>query len=117
MTKEFSQYVFNIGVAPLGMLKEANTTLQDDPMFGQDIWEPLDTLGVDQFTDSTVVIKCRITTKPIRQWAVGREMNRRIKKTFDARGIEIPFPHRTLYWGPDQQPIPHMRSTLEPSPS
>ena len=26
-------------------------------------------------------------------------MNRRIKKTFDARGIEIPFPHRTIYWG------------------
>ena len=29
----------------------------------------------------------------------GREMNRRIKKTFDARGIEIPFPHQTIYWG------------------
>jgi hypothetical protein len=27
------------------------------------------------------------------------KMNRRIKKTFDARGIEIPFPHQTLYWG------------------
>jgi len=35
----------------------------------------------------------------IQQWRVGREMNRRIKKTFDARGIEIPFPHQTLYWG------------------
>ena len=43
--------------------------------------------------------KCRITTKPIQQWRIGREMNRRIKKTFDARGIEIPFPHQTLYWG------------------
>jgi len=46
-----------------------------------------------------VIIKCRITTKPIQQWRIGREMNRRIKKTFDLRGIEIPFPHQTLYWG------------------
>jgi small conductance mechanosensitive channel len=54
---------------------------------------------VDQFADSAVIIKCRITTKPIRQWAIGREMNRRIKQAFDAHGIEIPFPHRTIYWG------------------
>jgi moderate conductance mechanosensitive channel len=54
---------------------------------------------VDKFADSAVIIKCRITTKPIQQWRVGREMNRRIKRVFDARGIEIPFPHVTLYWG------------------
>jgi small conductance mechanosensitive channel len=54
---------------------------------------------VDQFADSAVIIKARITTKPIRQWAVGREFNRRMKKAFDRRGIEIPFPHRTIYMG------------------
>jgi len=55
--------------------------------------------GVDSFGDSAVIIKCRITTKPIQQWTIGREMNRRIKIAFDTRGIEIPFPHRTIYWG------------------
>jgi small conductance mechanosensitive channel len=44
-------------------------------------------------------MKARLKTKPIRQWYVGREFNRRMKKLFDERGIEIPFPHRTLYWG------------------
>ncbi len=122
MTKDYSRYVFNIGVAyredvdeVMKLVKEIASTLQEDPVFGPDILEPLEMLGVDQFADSAVMIKCRITTKPIRQWAVGREMNRRIKKTFDARGIEIPFPHRTLYWGTDQQPVSHIKPTLEPS--
>lgn len=106
MTKGFSRYVFNVGVAyredvdeVMAVLKEVAADLQQDPEFGPDILEPLEMLGVDQFADSAVIIKCRFTTKPIRQWAIGREMNRRIKKAFDTRGIEIPFPHRTIYWG------------------
>ncbi len=31
-----------------------------------------------------------------------REFNRRIKRKFDERGIEIPFPHRTVYFGIDK---------------
>jgi hypothetical protein len=45
------------------------------------------------------VIKLRIKTLPIKQWAVGRELNRRIKKRFDELGISIPFPQRTLHLG------------------
>jgi small conductance mechanosensitive channel len=33
------------------------------------------------------------------QWGVKREFFRRMKKRFDAEGIEMPFPHRTLYFG------------------
>jgi small conductance mechanosensitive channel len=54
---------------------------------------------LDRFDDSAVVIRARLKTKPMRQWRTGREFNRRMKKVFDERGIEIPFPHRTLYWG------------------
>ena len=106
MTKDFSRYVFNVGVAyredvdeVMAILKDVAAELQQDSEFGPHILEPLEMLGVDQFADSAVIIKCRITTKPIQQWTVGREMNRRIKKAFDANGIEIPFPHRTVYWG------------------
>lgn len=106
MTKDYSRYVFDVGVAyredpdeVMQILREIGEELRQDPGFGPDIVEPLEILGVDRFADSAVIIKCRITTKPIQQWRIGREMNRRIKKTFDARGIEIPFPHQTLYWG------------------
>lgn len=105
-TYKFSFYLFDVGVAyredvdeVMTVLKEIAEELRNDSNFGPDILEPLEMLGVDQFADSAVIIKCRIKTQPIKQWRVGREMNRRIKKTFDARGIEIPFPHQTIYWG------------------
>ena len=53
---------------------------------------------VDSFGDSAVVIKGRIKTKPMQKWVTGREFLRRLKMAFDEQGIEIPFPHRTLYF-------------------
>ncbi len=113
MTKEYSYYLFNLGVAyredvdeVMAVVKEIAEGLRADQNFSADILEPLEMLGVDQFADSAVIIKCRIKTMPIKQWRVGREMNRRIKKTFDARGIEIPFPHHTLYWGEPKKAVP-----------
>lgn len=112
-TYKFSYYLFDVGVAyredvdeVMTVLKEIAEELRNDSDFGSDILEPLEMLGVDQFADSAVIIKCRIKTQPIKQWRVGREMNRRIKKTFDARGIEIPFPHQTIYWGEPKQGTP-----------
>jgi small conductance mechanosensitive channel len=106
MTKEYSRYVFEVGIAyredvdeVTGILKEIGESIQNDPEYQGDILEPLEILGVDRFDDSAVVIKARITTRPIKQWRVGREFNRRMKKMFDERNIEIPFPHRTVYWG------------------
>jgi len=73
-----------------------------DYEFKNDILEPIEILGLDQFADSAIVIKARTKTKPIRQWAVGREFNRRMKKRFDEKDIEIPFLHVTLYMGQDK---------------
>jgi len=105
-TKEFSYYLFEIGVAyredtdeVCEVLRELSDEMQRDEEYGPDILEPLEILGVDQFADSAVIIKARMKTKPIRQWAIGREFNRRMKKRFDERNIEIPFPHTTLYFG------------------
>lgn len=109
MTKEFSFYLFEVGVAyredtdqVTEVLKEIGAGLQEDPDYGPFIIEPLEVLGVDQFADSAVIIKARIKTTPIKQWFVGREFNRRMKKRFDEMGIEIPFPHTTLYFGVDK---------------
>jgi small conductance mechanosensitive channel len=110
MTKLYSYYLFDVAVAyredvdeVMALLKAIGEELRQEVEFREDILEPLEMLGVDQFSDSGVIIKCRIKTKPIQQWRVGREMNRRIKKSFDAKGIEIPFPHRTIYWGKPKQ--------------
>lgn len=106
MTKEWARYVFDIGVAyrenvdeVIEVLKQIDEEMRRDPVFGFDILEPIEILGLDKFADSAVIIKARTKTKPIRQWAVGREFNRRMKIKFDQLGIEIPFPHTTLYMG------------------
>ncbi|QPD05230.1 MAG: Mechanosensitive ion channel protein MscS [Candidatus Nitrospira kreftii] len=113
MTKVYAFYLFEVGIAyredvdeVMAVLRDIGDELRQDPQFSEDILEPLEMLGVDQFAESAVIIKCRIKTRPIKQWRVGREMNRRIKKTFDAKGIEIPFPHQTIYWGEPKQGTP-----------
>lgn len=110
MTKDYSRYVFDIGVAyredtdeVTEVIREVDEDLRSDPDFGQDILEPMEVFGLDQFADSALIIKARIKTKPIKQWRVAREFNRRLKKKFDEKDIEIPFPHLTLYQGQDKQ--------------
>lgn len=109
MTKEYSRYVFDIGVSyredvdeVIEVIKQIDEELRHDPELGPDILEPIEILGLDQFADSAIIIKARTKTKPIRQWAIGREFNRRLKKRFDEKDIEIPFPHVTLYMGQDK---------------
>jgi small-conductance mechanosensitive channel len=106
MTKGWSAFVLDMGVAykedtdrVAEVMKRVGEELRQDPLFGEKILEPLELIGVDNFADSAVVIRVRIKTKPIEQWNVGREYRRRLKKAFDAEGIEIPFPHRSLYVG------------------
>ncbi len=112
MTQEFSYYVFNVGVAykedvdrVMEVLKEIGAEIMEDEEYKPEILEPIEILGLDQFGDSALIIKARIKTLPIKQWHVGREMNRRIKKRFDELNIEIPFPHQSLYFGEASDPI------------
>jgi len=111
-TKEFSYYVINVGVAykesvdeVMEVLKTTGDQLAQDPDFSSFILAPLEILGVDDFGDSQVTIKIRIKTIPLKQWMVGRELRRRIKNTFDSKGIEIPFPHVSVYFGEASKPF------------
>ena len=112
MTKEWSAIVFDIGVAykedvdkVMDVIKEVGKDIKEDATFGPKIINDIEVFGVDSFGDSAVVIKARIKTKPIEQWNVGREYRRRLKYAFDAKKIEIPFPHSTVYWGEEIKPL------------
>jgi moderate conductance mechanosensitive channel len=87
------------------VMREIADGMREDSAFSTKILEPIEIFGVDSFGENAVVIKARLKTVPIEQWAVGREYRRRLKKAFDERGIEIPFPHRTLYWGEASKPF------------
>ncbi|MBD3379606.1 MAG: mechanosensitive ion channel [Candidatus Omnitrophica bacterium] len=105
-TRGYAQALMDIGVAykenvdkVMEVIKEVGAGMRKDPYFGRLILDDLEMLGVDEFADSAVMIKFRIKTRPIKQWEVSREFRRRIKNRFDELDIEIPFPHRTVYWG------------------
>jgi len=112
LTNEWSAYVFDIGVAykentdkVIEVMTRVGSEMKQDAIVGSFMLEEPEIFGVDKFDNSAVVIKGRIKTKPIRQWEVGREYLRRIKLAFDIAGIEIPFPHQTLYFGEASKPI------------
>ncbi len=112
LTNDWSAYVFNIGIAykentdkVIEIMKSVGSEMKQDENVGSFMLDEPEIFGVDKFDDSAVVIKGRIKTKPIRQWQVGREYLRRIKLAFDDVGIEIPFPHQTLYFGEASKPI------------
>ena len=125
MTKEYSRYVFDIGVAyredvdeVIEVIKLVDEDLRNDPEYGVDILEPMEILGLDKFGDSALIIKARTKTVPIQQWRVAREFNRRLKKAFDERNIEIPFPHVTLYAGEGRDgQAPVHRITVDNKPA
>ncbi len=100
MTKTFAYYVFDLQISyeagidrAVEIIRRTGAELMAEPEFAARILEPIEVLGVDSLGDSGVVLKARFKTKPIEQWTVGREYNRRIKLAFDREGIEIPYPH------------------------
>ena len=106
--KGFSFHVAEIGVAYRESVPEVKDAMQEafdklmETSFAASIIGPLDMHGVTEFGDSAVMVRARIKTLPGSQWATGRAYNEIIKEVFDARGIEIPYPHLTLYMGEDK---------------
>ena len=96
MTKDFSYAALEVGVAYRENYDEVVEILKN--IAGEMAADS----GLDSFGASSVNIRVRIRTVPGAQWRVRREFNRRIKAAFDAAGVEIPFPHQTLYFGIDK---------------
>ncbi len=106
MSRGFAFAVIDVGVAyrenmdeVMEIMKRVGAELAGDPAFSSKILEPIEMAGVDKLDDSAVVIRCRFKVPPLEQWGVRREYLKRLKQAFDEQGIEIPYPHITVYPG------------------
>ncbi len=108
--REFSNFVCDMGIAYRESVDDAKQAMLDafaelraDEQWSRLILDDLQWFGLQAFGDSAVVLRARIKTVPGQQWAVGRAYNEILKRVFDERGIEIPFPHQTIYFGEDKE--------------
>jgi small-conductance mechanosensitive channel len=109
LTRGYAQAVIDVGVAyresideVVAVMRKVAGDLRADPAFAPRILDELEVAGVDQWADSAVVVRCRFKVAAGDQWSVRREYLKRLKDAFDAVGIEIPFPHVTVYAGQDK---------------
>jgi small conductance mechanosensitive channel len=117
-THGWSRALFDVGIdykedidRVMDVLLGIGHEMRRDAAFGPLILDDPEMLGVDELSDSSVIIKFFLKTRPLQQWTVKREMLRRIKKRFDELGIEIPYPHQTVHHRYDEPPPPTLPYT------
>ena len=104
LSKDFARINLNIGIAyaanldkVIKIVNEVGDKLSQDPKWKEFIIKSPQFLRVEDFADSSVVIKILGETQPLKQWEVTGELRKRIKIAFDNEGIEIPFPQRVVH--------------------
>jgi len=117
LTRTWARVVLDVGVAykedtdrVAEVMREVGHELWDDPD-----WKPLlvdapEVPGIETFDSTSVTIRMTAKTLPLKQWDVARELRRRLKRRFEAEGIEVPSSHSKLVWegtgAPPQPPPP-----------
>lgn len=109
-SRDYAFALIDIGVAYRENLDEVSAVVREvaqqmraEAELGASILEDVEVQGVQELADSAVILRCRIKTVALEQWNVRRAFLARIKQAFDARGIEIPYPHLTIYAGQNKQ--------------
>ncbi len=109
MGRGFAYAVMDIGVAYrenvdecFDVMRSVAASMRADEAFKSLLLDDFEIAGVERWDDSAVVLRGRFRVAPLAQWTVRREYLRRLKFAFDEHGIEIPFPHVTLYPGVDK---------------
>lgn len=105
-SRSFAYALIDIGIAyrenveeVFDVMRKVSADMRRDETLGPMILEDIDIAGVEAWADSAVMLRCRFKVQALQQWTVRRAFLLRMKKEFDRLGIEIPFPHLTIYAG------------------
>lgn len=117
MTRDYSYYVFDTKLSYrydpddiADVLRQTDEDLRADARFKHDILAPIEIMGLESFADTSFIVRARIRTRPIRQWDVGREFNRRFKHNMDQAGIMLDVPGAPPFAAPERQELPKKRA-------
>jgi len=105
-TRHFARVNLNVSVAygtdldhAISVINQVGKELAEDKEWREQIITAPQVLRVDNLGDSGIDIKIMGDVKPLQQWALMGQLRLRLKKVFDAEGIEIPWPHTKVYFG------------------
>jgi len=109
-SRDYAYALIDVGVAyrenideVCAIVKEVGAAMRAEPEIGGKILDDIEVQGVQDWADSAVIVRCRFKTIALEQWNVRRAFLGKLKKAFDAQGVEIPYPHLTIYAGQDKQ--------------
>jgi moderate conductance mechanosensitive channel len=100
-TRDWSQLALRVTVAYsepsdkiVGLLKQIGADLRNDSKFEQDIVSDIDVPGIDRVGNGEAEYLVLIKTRPNKQYAITREMRRRIKECFEKNNVQPAGPGR-----------------------
>jgi small conductance mechanosensitive channel len=113
MTKDWSAVILDVSVAAqedtgraTGVMRDVAEGMRAESPYREAILAPIEVLGLESFNETAAVIRARLKTRPMQQWTVGREYRDRLRKAFQAAGIELPSPTRLVWGGGQAAPPP-----------
>ncbi len=126
MSQGWSRALIDVSVAygsdvdhAQGVIKRTADEVWHGEAVGRFVLEEPEVWGVEVLGADGIDVRLVVKTAPLEQWKVARELRRQLKAAFDAEGIEIPFPQRSLWLRtePDGERTPVTEPASRPVPS
>ncbi|MEV0522043.1 mechanosensitive ion channel family protein [Streptomyces sp. NPDC050439] len=107
-SQEWARAVLDVSVAyesnldtVYSALERTGRAMRQEAQFASVLLEDPAVWGVQSLDADGVVVRVAVKTLPLQQWAVTRELRRRVKEALDEAGIDIPYPQRTVWMRTD----------------
>ncbi len=89
-------YQANVDEA-IELIGRVATEMYRDCECRDNILEPPQILGVEDFAERGFIVRLWFKTEPLKQWDISREFRRRIKNAFEEAGIPLPLPQQQIW--------------------
>jgi moderate conductance mechanosensitive channel len=106
-TRDWSQLALRVVVAYgeasdkiVRLLIEVGEAVRHDPAFSDDVVSDIQVPGIDRIGNGEAEYLMLIKTRPNKQWAVSRELRRRIKECFEKNNVQTAGPGRVYVIDP-----------------